>query len=479
MARRKSGTGTVRHRRDGRWEGRVVVGYDDRGLPVTKNVLGKSKRECEAKLKSLRAQLTPPKPDKLRADMPFGDWLDRWYQEQVKPRLRPKSREDYENEIYNHIVPRIGKVPLNKISVEVLQQFYTELKQNGRLTRRDIYGPGVSDRLVEGCHFRIRSALAEAVEERLIPRNPAEECKLPQSARREKQVLTREELQRFLTQAQEEGYYELVLLELATGLRRGEILALKWSDLNPKTGELRVERQVYRTGGKLTVAPPKTKTSARSLLIPKAMLDVLNDMHTHTASEWIFPSPVKPDSPLDPASVRKRIQTILDHAGCRKLRFHDLRHTFATLSLEAGMDVKTLSAIIGHNSVSTTLNVYTHVTDTMRAQAAAAIDRAITGSSAPTPAPEPEKPSAPFHPYKGLRRRAGTGCITRVSENRYEGKYTPRLPNGTRYIKTIYAASREECEAKLAALIAQVKPEVERMKREMREGNETSKTVTL
>ena len=276
MARRKSGTGTVRHRRDGRWEGRIVIGYDDKGLPITKNVLGKTKHECEAKLKELRSHLAPPKPDKLRPDMPFGDWLDLWYQDLVKPRLRPKSREDYENEIYKHIIPRIGKVPLNKISVEVLQQFYTDLKQNGRLLRRDLYGPCVSDRLVEGCHLRIRSALAEAVEERLIPRNPAEDCNLPQSARREKQVLTREELQRFLTQAKEEGYYELVLLELATGLRRGEILALKWSDLNPKTGELKVERQVYRTGGKLTVAPPKTKTSARSLLIPKTLLAILN-----------------------------------------------------------------------------------------------------------------------------------------------------------------------------------------------------------
>ncbi len=159
--------------------------------------------------------------------MPFGDWLDYWYQEQINPRLRPKSREDYENEIYNHIIPRIGKVPLNKLSAEDLQKFYTDLKQNGRLLRRDIYGPGVSDSLVEGCHLRIRSALGEAVERRVIPRNPAEDSKLPQSVRREKQVLTREELQRFLTQAKEEGYYELVLLELATGLRRGEILALK------------------------------------------------------------------------------------------------------------------------------------------------------------------------------------------------------------------------------------------------------------
>ena len=272
-------------------------------------------------------------------------------------------------------------MPLNKITMEVLQKFYTDLKQNGRLTRRDIYGLGVSDRLVEGCHLRIRSALAEAVEERLIHRNPAEECKLPQSARREKQVLTREELQRFLTQAQEEGYYEMVLLELATGLRRGEILALKWSDLNPKTGELRVEWQVYRTGGKLIVAPPKTKTSARSLLIPKALLDILVEMRSRAASEWMFPSPVKP--------------------------------------------------------------------------------------------------SEPFRPYKGLRRRAGTGCITRVSENCYEGKYTPRLPNNTRLIKSVYAPTYAECETKLAALIAQVKPEVDKLKREMREGMGTSKTVTL
>ena len=176
------------------------------------------------------------------------------------------------------------------------------------------------------------------------------------------------------------------------------------------------------------ITPPRA-CRCGSLLIPKALLDILIEMRSCATSEWMFPSPVKPDSPLDPASVRKRIQTMLDHAGCRKLRFHYLRHTFATLSLEAGMDVKTLSAIIGHNSVSTTLNVYTHVTDTMRAQAAAAIDRAITGSTAPTPTPEPEKPSEPFRPYKGLRRRAGTGCITRVSENRYEGKYTPASSN--------------------------------------------------
>ena len=192
----------------------------------------------------------------------------------------------------------------------------------------------------------------------------------------------------------------------------------------------------------------------------------------------MFPSPVKPNSPLDPASVRKRIQVILDHAGCRKLRFHNLRHTFTTLSLEAGMDVKTLSAIIGHNSVSTTLNVYTHVTDTMRQQAAAAIDHAITGAASPLPSPPPDNSPVPFLPYRPTRRRPGTGCITQVSEHCYEGKYSPRLPNGTRYTKSVYASTYAECEEKLATLIAQVKPEVDKLKREMREGMKTSKTVT-
>ena len=143
------------------------------------------------------------------------------------------------------------------------------------------------------------------------------------------------------------------------------------------------------------------------------------------------------------------------------------------------MDVKTLSAIIGHNSVSTTLNVYTHVTDTMRQQAAAAIDKAITGSAVPMPTPQSEQPSAPFHPYKPSRRRPGTGCIIQVSDHCYEGKYTPRLPNNTRLIKSTYAPTYAECEAKLAALIAQVKPEIDKLKREMKAGMRTSKTATL
>ena len=147
-----------------------------------------------------------------------------------------------------------------------------------------------------------------------------------------------------------------------SGLRRGEILALQWDDLDFRTGALRVERQVQRIKGELVVSQPKTRTSSRSVILPAPLLKVLKQYRKTCTSRWMFPSPKKEDSPLDPAAVRKRLAAVLERADCKRVRFHDLRHTFATNALEHGMDIKTLSAIIGHVSSATTLNVYAHVT---------------------------------------------------------------------------------------------------------------------
>ncbi len=150
------------------------------------------------------------------------------------------------------------------------------------------------------------------------------------------QVLTQEEMQRLLIQAKENGCFELLLLELSTGLRRGELLALQWDDLDLATGELKVERQVQRIKGELAVIQPKTKASSRSIILPAPTLDVLKSYRQSADFRWIFPSPRKKDSPLDPAAVRKKLAAVLERAGCKHVRLHDFRHTFATNALERG-----------------------------------------------------------------------------------------------------------------------------------------------
>ena len=158
--------------------------------------------------------------------------------------------------------------------------------------------------------------------------NPAIGCKIPPKKAREMQVLTREELQRFLIQAKAEGYYELFLLDLATGLRRGELMALQWDDLNFKTGVLNVNKQVYDVRGELQLSTPKTKSSIRKIVLPPAVVEVLRGYKETVNSRWMFPSPVKEDCPITPGVVRRRLQLILEHAGCKHVRFHDIRHPY-------------------------------------------------------------------------------------------------------------------------------------------------------
>ena len=464
--RRKKGEGSVRQRKDGRWEGRVVIGYDEKGLPKTKNVLAKTKRECQEKLKQLRETVARP-TDKVWPEMPFGEWLDFWYQNYVKPQIRPTTQANYETKIYQHIIPELGKIPLNQLSQKELQQFYARMKTGGRLIRTEQFGKGLSDSMVRGLHATCRSALEKAVQEGLLRTNPAVGCKLPPKRGREMQVLGREELQRFLIQAQAEGCYELFLLDLCTGLRRGELLALQWDDLDFKTGALTVNKQVYEVKGQLQMSVPKTRASIRKLVLPPSVVEVLRQYRETVDSRWMFPSPVKEDMPMTPGAVRRRLQIILERAGCRKIRFHDLRHTFATLSLENGMDVKTLSAMLGHVSVATTLDIYTHVTGDMQSEAAAKIDRGL-GNEVEDTAQSEQSHITDFQPVGGQIRRAGTGCITEINDHLFEGRYSPIWPDGTRHAKNVYAKTRKECEKKLKALIQEMQAERQALRDQMR-----------
>lgn len=486
MARkRKAGEGTLRLRKDGRWEGRVVVGYDEKGLPQTKSVTSKSKETCLEKLEKLKTECGIV-VEKARPDMKFGDWLDLWYKTYSKPTLRLTTQLCYEERIYLHIIPELGDIPLNKLQQSDLQQFYARLKKNGRISMVKSRGQGLSDRMVRACHGTCRTALEKAVTEGLIFVNPAVGCKLPPKKAREMQVLTHEEMQRFLIQAKENDFYELAVLELATGMRRGEICALKWDDFNFKTGELHIQRQVCYVAGELYISKPKTKSSDRVVILPKSVVAVLREYKEKVDSEWMFPSRVKDGMPVDPQSVYRKMQIILERAQCKRVRFHDLRHTFATTALEHGMDIKTLSAIIGHVSCDTTIDIYSHITDNMQRQAANKIEQGFgKGEVFGEHETRVEKTAdendgklviTKFEAYKGKVRKSGTGGIYQINDHLFEGRYTPTNAHGKRESHNVYAKTREKCEKLLEEMIVEVREKIKAEKERMKEDQAVNKT---
>ena len=404
--KRKNGEGTVRLRKDGRWEGRIVIGYDENGLPKTKNVLAKTKGECIEKLKALKSTITPNTPVKLKADMPFGEWLDYWYETYCKPNARPATQRTYEGYIRLYLHPRLGNIPLNKVTINNIQQMCTWMMTEARLDQKNGDG-GLSDSQVINCYSLCDRVLEKAVTEKLIVRNPAKGCKLPPNRPNEMKVLSREDMQKVLIQAKEENYYELFLLEFATGLRLGELMALQWDDVDLVTGELRINKQVNLVGSKLVISEPKTKAAVRTLILPPSVRKVLAEYKTRVNSRWLFPSPKKDDLPIIPSAVSRRLHTLLEHAGCEQVRFHDLRHTFATNALAHGMDIKTLSTILGHVSSATTLNTYSHVTDEMRQRAAVKIDQGIAKAEVQdTAIAQPERTMTTFQARKRWSREA-------------------------------------------------------------------------
>ena len=366
--KRKNGEGMLRKRSDGRWEARVVIGYDENNLPRTKNVTAVNKEKCLEKLEKLKQEIGIVQPNRTKTDMAFGEWIDFWYNQYAKITLKPTTQSEYESLIYKHIIPEIGNIELNKLTQNDLQQFYSRLKTKGRLIRTEIYGESLSDRMVRACHTSCRKSLEKAVEENLIRTNPAVDCKLPPKKSKEMKVLTREEMQRFIIQAKYDGFLELFILELSTGMRRGEILGLQWDDLNMQSGELKISRQVVILNSRIHISEPKTKSSVRTIILPPDIVKLLAKYKKTVNSKWLFPSPVKENMPRNPSAVRKILNRTLEKAGCKHIRFHDLRHTFATRLCESGMNIKLIQDILGHSDISTTMDIYTHVTKEIRNQ---------------------------------------------------------------------------------------------------------------
>ena len=379
--RRANGEGNIRKRKDGRWAGRYTVGHDpETGKAILKNVLGKTQAEVKEKLKAAISE--SQKLDVSKAGTyTVSSWVKTWYEVYAEPRLREKTKDYYLNYIGNHIIPELGNTPLEKLTTIQIQKFYNDLQKSGRIQRYThikLKDKGLSTRVVRGIHTLLNNCLEQAVAERLILTNPAQGCKLPQLDKKEMKILPQEKIGMYLAEAEKRGLLAAFYLELTTDLRRGELLALQWTDLDIENRTLAVTKQVNCINGELVVSPPKTRNSVRTLALPQQAVDLLIAEHKkHPRNPYLFPSP-KTGTMYDPDAFRRTHDKILKAIGAEHIRFHDLRHTFATLSLKSGVDVKTLSGALGHYSAGFTLNTYTHATAQMKQDAADTIGGVIS-----------------------------------------------------------------------------------------------------
>ena len=379
--RRANGEGSIRKRPDSRWEGRYTAGRDlETGKTIYKNVLGKTQAEVKTKLK--QAIQENAEVDTLKAEKyTVGQWMDVWFENYAKIKVRPTSHQTYRGYIDNHIKPNIGKIPLGKLTTLELQKLYKKLLSRGRVDRIEAKGQpkGLSPKTVRNIHQVISSAMDFAKAQKLIAVNPTDGCALPKLEHREMKTLPVEQLASFLREAKESGVFEMYYIELATGLRRGELLGLKWEDLDLEQCTLRVQRQVSRINGEVVEAPLKTKNSYRTISLGTDAVGILKEQRKKCgSSEYVFPSPT--GGPISPDSVIQMLHRVLKRAGLPKVRFHDLRHTFATVALQNGVDIKTVSGMLGHYSAGFTLDTYAHVTTAAQREAAKTMTSVLSGA---------------------------------------------------------------------------------------------------
>ena len=372
VKKRANGEGNIRKRADGRWEGRYTAGYHpETGKRIIKNVLGKTQAECKAKLKKAIEEIQSL--DIGRADeYTVAAWLRTWFELYSKLHIRPSTMNYYHRNIEQHIIPAIGDIPLNKLTTRDLQKFYNDLQSNGRLRKvQKKEKPGLSNSTVRGIHMMLHNALDRAVKEKLILSNPTENCIIPKIEKQEMKILHPDHISAYLNAAERRNALPMFYLELVSGLRKGELVALQWSDLDEANCTISVSKQAsWDTEHQLILSRPKTGNSIREVSIPQDAVKLLKQEHAkHPDNPWMFPSG-RTGEMYHPDSVVTLHKRILKDAGLEHIRFHDLRHTFATLALQNGVDVKTVSSMLGHYDAGFTLRTYTHVTRQMQQKAA-------------------------------------------------------------------------------------------------------------
>jgi integrase len=380
MARRRGpGEGLIRRRPDGRWEARLDLGWQN-GKRKRKSFYGATRAEVRDKLtKAMRdLQQGLPLPGER---LTVAAFLTRWLEDVVRHSVSPSTHEGYSRLVRLHVNPRLGKVLLARLTAAQVTQLYSALLDRG-----------LAPRYVRLLHAVLRRALKQAVRWNLLPRNPLESVDPPRSRTREFRVLSAEEAARFLEAAKEDRLFALYVLALTTGMRLGELLALRWSDVSLETGEVRVTRKVSRIKGKgLTFSEPKTAKSRRSIVLAPMAVEALRQHRTAQLQErlaagpaWeeqdlVFPNLV--GRPYERQNVSQRgFKRLLQKAGLPSIRFHDLRHSAATLLLAHGIHPKVVQEMLGHSSIALTMDTYSHVMPTLQREAAETVEKALLGS---------------------------------------------------------------------------------------------------
>ena len=391
--KRGNGEGSIAQRPDGRWMSQVTVGYDPKtGNPKRRTFYAKTRREVVEKMDEVREELkagTYVEPTKIT----LGDWLDRWLETYMKPTLRTTTYESYLTQIEKHIKPTLGAYPLKKLLPSNLQNLYKDKLTGGRADGKK---GGLSTRTVRYIAFILQAALKQAVKEGLLTRNVAEATNLPKHEKKEIAYLTTEEITEFIVIAQESRYYPALLLELGTGLRRGELLGLKWQDIDSKQGTATIRRSLVRTKDGPRFHEPKTEKSIRTVKLPD---EVLTELKAHKARQnqeklilsgetidGVYVPNYKDDDLvfcqangklLEPRNFTRHFDMLLKKAKIRHVSFHSLRHTHATELLRLGIGLKAIQGRLGHADFTTTANIYAHLADSLQQEAADKINEVL------------------------------------------------------------------------------------------------------
>jgi integrase len=372
-ARRGNGEGSIYQRSDGRWAAEITVGYGDNGKRRRKTVYGWTKAEVQKKLGNLLPQAQAGAF--AVADMTVGAFLDHWLENTVKPNNRATTFESYERIARKHIRPFIGGIRLSNLAPINVESMYTALRNAGR-----------SPRLVQMAHAVLHRACERALKMRHIVANPCNAVERPQAPEFEIAPLHPEQALAFITAIGENRMRALYILAIASGLRWGELNALKWEDVDFEQGAISVRRTLIEIDGRFTINEPKTKKGKRRVELSPIAIEALIDHRArmlregHAASEWVF---MNKDGRHHRRTVNRRsLRRILKSAGLPMIRFHDLRHTCASLLMLKGIHAKVVQERLGHSTVNLTLNTYSHVLPTMQRAAADSLEACLrpTGS---------------------------------------------------------------------------------------------------